>query len=79
MLGSRSETRRNLEILNAMKNQYRDHICDEYIAGFYNGMETCIALLENRPAEHVLYEEKEKETEEEVVGRTKVGGKLKKG
>lgn len=79
MLGSRLETKRNLEILNAMKNQYKDHIYDEYIAGFYNGMETCIALLENRPAEHVLYEESKVDSAEQKGKRTKHGGKHIKG
>lgn len=78
MLGS---AKQKLDYLRGMQKQFKNHIVDEYIAGFYNGLESAIAVFEGREPEHILYEEKQLkgEGQEQEQKRVLKKGKLKKG
>lgn len=72
-----SGAKQKLDYLRGMQKQFKNHIADEYIAGFYNGLESAIAVFEGREPEHVLHEEKQFEGQEQK--RVLKKGKLKKG
>lgn len=67
-----------ISIAKSMLEGLKTNITDEYIAGYYNGIETMLALLEGREPEHILFEEKTGQEKEKPVKRTRTGGKLKK-
>lgn len=52
------------------------NITDDYSAGIYNGIEICLAMLEDREPELFLRKEEygEHEEEEPKKGRTKIAG-----
>ena len=67
--------------IRRIKQMQEQNITDEYTVGIYNGIEMCLAILENREPEFKTVEKETeiKEAKEQENRRTIVSGIIRKG
>lgn len=46
-----------IKTIKLILSNTKQNIKDEYMAGYYNGLESALSLLENREPEHIIYDE----------------------
>lgn len=68
-----------IEQVEKMRQSQAVNVNDEYSAGFYNGLELAMSVLDGREPEYMIAEKEPKIVEkEQKQGRTKASGVIKK-
>lgn len=78
MIGIKNKIKELNDLKKSVKIEI-EHIPDDYIVGYYNGIEKCLAVLEKREPEYMVatHEAEEIKTEQPKQNRTLYGGIIK--
>lgn len=81
MLGYRRKYKTAHDVINMLKEAQKQKVTDDYSCGLYNGIELCLAAMEEREPELVTYEKEEPEVieKQEQTGRTLFSGERRLG